>query len=80
MAASSYSFGISSMKPFISQTEKERLNTIYSRITPIRESYKPSCRYIRKIGIVTTTAGSMRVLRMKNIRSSLPFTGKRLKA
>ncbi len=30
--------------------------------------------------MVTTTAGNMRVLRMKNIRSSLPGTLNRLKA
>ena len=35
-------------------------------------SYSPSARYIRKIGMVTTTGGSMRVLRMKKSQSFLP--------
>ena len=68
------------MKPLSSHTEKERLNTVYRMIMPRCLSCSPSCRYIRNRGMVTTTAGSMRVLRMKNMRSFFPGTLKRLKA
>ena len=43
-------------------------------------SNRPTARYIRKIGIVTTTGGSMRVLRMKNCQSAVARTRNRLKA
>ncbi len=43
-------------------------------ISPRWVSYRPTARYIRNIGIATTTGGSMRVLRMKNSQSFSPGT------
>ena len=48
-------------------------------ISPRCVSLRPTARYIRNIGIATTTGGSMRVDRMKNSRSASPFTLKREK-
>ena len=45
---------------------------MYSRIIPRWVSYMPRPRYIRKIGIVTTIGGSIRVLRMKKSQSPCP--------
>ena len=56
------------------------MKTVYSKIIPRWVSFRLNCRYIRKSGIVTTTAGSILVLRMKNNRSSFPPISKRLKA
>ena len=42
-------------------------------------STSPTTRYIRNIGIATTTGGSMRVERMKNSQSSSPGILKREK-
>ncbi len=53
---------------------------VYAVDMPMWVSYRPNWRYIRNRGIVTTTAGNMRVLRIKNIRSPLPGISKRLKA
>src|SRR5215475_10844275 len=78
-AASSYSLGISSMKPFISHTENDGLKAVYSMISPMCESTSPTARYIRNIGIATTTGGSILVLRMKNSQSCSPGMRKREK-
>ena len=45
----------------------------------VSTSFKPTTRYIRNIGIATTTGGSMRVDNMKKRRSASPFTRKREK-
>ena len=42
-------------------------------------SVRPTTRYIRNIGIATTTGGSMRVERMKNSQSFSAGTRKREK-
>ncbi len=46
-------------------------------ISPTWVSVSPNTRYIRNIGIATTTGGSMRVDRMKNSQSCSPATLKR---
>src|SRR5690606_28248589 len=68
------------MKPLSSHTANDKLKLVYSKIMPRWVSYNPNCRYIRKMGTVTTTAGSIRWLNIKKRRSSFPGTGKRLKA
>src|SRR5690606_35179328 len=65
MAASSYSEGTWSTKPFIIQIVKGTLKAVYMRMRPSWESMSPSVRYMRKIGITTTTGGMNRVDRMK---------------
>ena len=65
------------MKPFINHTENDRLNAVYRMISPICVSTNPTTRYIRNIGIATTTGGSMRVDRMKNSQSFSPGIRKR---
>jgi len=70
MAASSYSRGISSIKPFNNHTDRLKLTTVYSIIIPRCESLKPSFRYIRKMGTAAAMGGNMRVERTKNKRSS----------
>ena len=48
-------------------------------ISPTCVSTSPTARYIRNIGIATTTGGNMRVDRMKNSQSSSPGIRKREK-
>ena len=48
-------------------------------ISPMWVSVMPTARYIRNIGIATTTGGSMRVDRMKNSQSFSAGTRKREK-
>lgn len=72
-AASSYSFGISSIKPFNNQTERLKLTTVYKIIIPRCVSFKPNFRYIKKMGTAAAMGGNIRVERIKNNRSS--FSG-----
>ncbi len=65
------------MKPFISHTENDRLNAVYRMINPTCVSTSPTARYMRNIGIATTTGGNILVLRMKNSQSCSPGMRKR---
>ena len=47
MAASSYSRGISSIKPLSNQTDSDTLTALYNKIIPSRVSESPNSRYIR---------------------------------
>ena len=74
IAASSYSLGISSIKPFNSQTAKLKFTTVYNIIIPRWVSPNPIFLYIINIGTATAMGGNILVESIKNNKSSFKGT------